>query len=106
MEAPNHGRFASASFLVLASLADSPKHGYAMMQDIRSFSGTQLEPGTLYGCIARLERLGWIEVLPMEGRRRPYQVTTAGGAEFRRHVVTLNHVIRVSRARLATLEAP
>jgi DNA-binding PadR family transcriptional regulator len=106
MEATPLGRFASASFLILASLADGPNHGYAMMQDIRAFSGTHLEAGTLYGCIARLEQLKWIEALPMEDRRRPYQLTAAGVAAFRRHVVTLNHVTRVSMARLTTLEAP
>jgi DNA-binding PadR family transcriptional regulator len=41
------GRFSDPGLLVLASLADGPKHGYAMIADIRRFSGTVLEPGTL-----------------------------------------------------------
>jgi DNA-binding PadR family transcriptional regulator len=52
------GRFSDASFLILASLANGSKHGYAMMEDIRQYSGTQLEPGTLYGAIVRLEKQG------------------------------------------------
>ncbi|MBX7186674.1 MAG: PadR family transcriptional regulator, partial [Vicinamibacteria bacterium] len=43
------------SLLVLASLADDDKHGYAMMADIRKFAGVDLGPGTLYGAITRLE---------------------------------------------------
>ena len=97
------GRFSDASFLILSSLADGPKHGYAMMEDIEAFSGTHLEPGTLYGAIARLEKLNWIEPMPMEDRRRPYQLTASGTAAFRRHVATLDQVASVSKARLATL---
>jgi DNA-binding PadR family transcriptional regulator len=43
------------SLLILASLTDSPKHGYAIMEDIQRFAGVRLGPGTLYGAITRLE---------------------------------------------------
>ena len=46
------GRFSDPSLLILSSLAAGPKHGYAMILDIEAFSGTRLEPGTLYGAIA------------------------------------------------------
>ncbi|MBX6353917.1 MAG: helix-turn-helix transcriptional regulator [Thermoflavifilum sp.] len=98
------GRFADVSFLILASLTSGPKHGYAMMEDIREFSGTQLEPGTLYGAIARLEKKGWIEALPAENRRRPYRITTAGIAAFREQVATLQRVTTVGKERLAIWE--
>src|SRR5262249_20665721 len=52
------GRFSEPALLILVSLADGPKHGYAMVDDIQRLSGTCLGPGTLYGAIARLERLG------------------------------------------------
>ena len=35
--------------LILISLADGPKHGYAMIEDILSVAGVRLGPGTLYG---------------------------------------------------------
>jgi len=65
-------RAGDASVLILTSLADGPKHGYALIQDIRGFSGVQLGPGTLYGALDRLERLGLIAELPSEDRRHPY----------------------------------
>ena len=43
------------TLLVLASLAEGDKHGYAMMEDIERFAGVRLGPGTLYGAITRLE---------------------------------------------------
>lgn len=98
------GRYANVSFLVLASLASGPKHGYAMMEDILQFSGTQLEPGPLYGALTRLERQGWIEALPAEERRRPYQITSAGIRVLQEQVASLERVAGAGRARLALLE--
>lgn len=68
--------------LVLASLADGPKHGYAITQDIEAQVQVTLRPGTLYGAISRLQDRGWIEPLPTTDRRRPYRITAAGAAEL------------------------
>ena len=77
------GRFSEPALFILVSLADGPKHGYAMTQDIESVSGQKLGAGTLYGAIARLEARKWIEALPAEDRRRPYRLTTAGQKALR-----------------------
>ncbi|MDQ0189817.1 PadR family transcriptional regulator [Alicyclobacillus cycloheptanicus] len=98
------GRFSDVSFLVLSSLSSGPKHGYAMMEDILAFSGTQLEPGTLYGAIARLEKHGWIEPLAAEERRRPYRITADGVTVFRHMVATLEQVAAIGKQRLNALE--
>ncbi len=66
------------SILILTSLADWPKHGYALIKDIESFAGVKLGAGTLYSALAKLERAGLVEALPAEDRRRPYQITPAG----------------------------
>lgn len=64
--------------LVLTSLAEGPKHGYAITRDIADAVAITLGPGTLYGALARLESDGLIEALPAQGRRRPYRITAAG----------------------------
>jgi DNA-binding PadR family transcriptional regulator len=97
---PDLGRFSDPALLILASLASGPKHGYAMMEDIHSFSGTHLEPGTLYGALARLERRGWIAPLPTEARRRPYRVTSAGVIALREQVATMRRIVTVATERL------
>jgi DNA-binding PadR family transcriptional regulator len=66
------------SILVLTSLAGGPKHGYALIKDIEDFAGVKLGPGTLYGCLAKLEQAGLVEALPSEARRHPYRITTSG----------------------------
>ena len=57
---PNAGPASDPELLILASLANGPKHGYLIMQDIESFSKNKLGPGTLYTAITRLVEKGWI----------------------------------------------
>src|SRR6266705_2310455 len=83
------GHYSDPPMLVLASLANGPKHGHAMIEDIVCLCGTRLGPGTLYGAIARLEQQGWIEPLPPEERRRPYRITTEGARVLRAKQNTL-----------------
>ena len=97
---PDPGRFPDPSLLILSSLASGPRHGYAMILDIEEFSGTRLEPGTLYGAIARLERRGWIAPLEAEDRRRPYALTAEGAAALREQVPTLQRVAATASRRL------
>lgn len=94
-------RAGEASVLILTSLADSPKHGYALILDIKEFAGLQLGPGTLYGALDRLEKLGLIEALPADDRRHPYRITSSGAMALRDHLDALERVSAVGRLRLA-----
>ena len=94
------GRFSEPALYVLISLADGPKHGYAMTKDIEAVAGQSLGPGTLYGAIARLEARKWIEALPAKDRRRPYRLTVAGERVLRHRLESLRAVARIGRARL------
>src|SRR4051794_5805822 len=71
-------RWADPGLLVLASLADGDRHGYAIADDIEHRTGRRPGPGTLYGAIARLEQDGLIEALEGDARRRPYRLTAEG----------------------------
>jgi DNA-binding PadR family transcriptional regulator len=93
-------RAGDASVLILTSLADGPKHGYALIQDIKGFAGLQLGPGTLYGALDRLEGLGLVEPLPADDRRHPYRITAAGAVALRAHLDSLERVSAVGRLRL------
>ncbi len=95
------GRFSEPALMVMISLAEGPKHGYAMTQDIEAMSGLKLGPGTLYGAIARLEECAWIEPLPAEDRRRPYKLTNSGQKVLRARLQSLRAVTRIGQARLA-----
>jgi DNA-binding PadR family transcriptional regulator len=96
------GRFADPSLLILTSLSDGAKHGYAIMTDIAGFSGVAMEPGTLYGALSRLERRGWIRPLTTEERRRPYEITAAGQEVLSEQVRSMQQIVRVAAQRTAT----
>lgn len=66
--------------LVLFSLSDGAKHGYAITDDIRRQTGATLGPGTPYGSLTKLAGRGLIRPLDCEDRLRPYKVTAAGRA--------------------------
>ena len=89
-----------AALLILTSLAGGPKHGYAMIQDIRSITGVQLGPGTLYGAIARLEADGLIEALESDDRRRPYQITPQGNRHLETEISGMKGLVAVGMRRL------
>jgi DNA-binding PadR family transcriptional regulator len=94
------GRWAEPALLVLASLAEGDKHGYAIIQDIAAQLGVTLGAGTLYAVIVRLEARGLVEALPMEGRRRPYRLTAEGARALGAQVARMSDLARLSASRL------
>ena len=89
------------TLLVLASLAEGDKHGYAMMKDIERFAGLRVGPGTLYGAITRLEQRGWIRpVKSVDDRRQPYTLTADGRRYLEEQLSELNQIVRVGLKRL------
>src|ERR1039457_5877136 len=88
------------TLLVLASLADGEKHGYAMMEDIQRFAGVRLGPGTLYGAITRLEEQGWIRPVESEDRRKPYRLTADGRRHLEERMSRLDRVVKAAQQRL------
>ena len=93
------GRFSGPALAILTCLADGPKHGYAMIAESRDL-GVGLGLGTLYGALNRLERLGLIEPLPAEDRRRPYRLTPAGAAFHRAELERLGRLVEVGRTKV------
>ena len=69
--------------LLLASLEAGPRHGYAIMEALRSGSDGQfdLPTGTIYPALRRLEAAGLVRGTWAEAggrRRRIYELTPAG----------------------------
>lgn len=96
------GRSAGTATLILSSLADGSKHGWALTKDIESFAGIRLAPGTLYEALNRLEGFRLIEPIPSRDRRRPYQLTALGANTLREHLARQKRVVDVGLSRLRT----
>jgi DNA-binding PadR family transcriptional regulator len=88
------------ALLVLASLADGDKHGYAIMNDVQSFANVWLGPGTLYGAITRLEERGLIRPVATDDRRQPYRLTAAGRRHLDEQLHAWETIVRVGLRRL------
>ena len=100
MDLSEFGRFSDPALLILASLADGEKHGYAMMEDIEKMAGVRLGAGTLYGALSRLEQTGLIEALPADERRRPYRLTALGATSLRQALTSLEKFVSLGLKRL------
>jgi DNA-binding PadR family transcriptional regulator len=87
--------------LVLLSLADGPRHGTAIVQDVAATSGRLLSTGTLYGTLDRLIGDGLIESAAPSGRRRPYRITPSGTAALGLYLSRIRSVLQVGTRRLA-----
>src|SRR5690348_7098364 len=74
--------------LVLRILAGGPRHGYAIARRLGELSEEwlQVDEGSLYPCLYRMEERGWIEseVQISENKRRAryYSLTRRGEAEL------------------------
>jgi len=78
--------------LVLKTLSWGPRHGYGISRWLRETSGDaiQVEEGSLYPALYRMEREGWVDAewgTSELGRRvRFYKLTAAGRKHLRREV--------------------
>lgn len=99
-ELAGFGRYAGPATLILSSLAEGPKHGYALTKDVEEFAGVRLAPGTLYEALARLESQGLIAALEAADRRRPYRLTAVGAVALQAHLDAQKRVAEVGLRRL------
>jgi DNA-binding PadR family transcriptional regulator len=96
--------------LILMSLADKPRHGYALLKDIEGLSNgrVRLSTGTLYGALRRLLEETWIERFEQEDTSREkqaYRLTTAGRKQLQFELDRMRHLTRAGAARLRAGEA-
>ena len=87
--------------LILKTISLEPKHGWAIAKRIQQVSGEalQVQQGSLYPALHRLEQQGWIaaEWRPTETGRMAkfYSLTRAGRSQMKRE---LSNWIRLSAA--------
>lgn len=91
------------SLEILLALADRPRHGYGVRQEVEERTGGRvvLRSGTLYEAIQRLEGRAWIAPVPApEGdeesggpERRYYALTEAGRRALGEELVRLQSIL-------------
>jgi DNA-binding PadR family transcriptional regulator len=96
--------------LILLSLADQPRHGYAILRDTEEMSDgrVRLSTGTLYGALRRLLEDGWIERFKEEDTSRgkqAYRLTSLGRRNLQTEVSRLKQLTRLASLRAVRKEA-
>jgi DNA-binding PadR family transcriptional regulator len=96
--------------LILMSLADQPRHGYALLKDTETLSQgrVRLSTGTLYGAIRRLLEDGWIEPFEQKDTSREkqaYRLTRAGRGQLQWELNRMRQLTRAAVTRLKMREA-
>jgi DNA-binding PadR family transcriptional regulator len=95
--------------LILLSLADHPRHGYAILRDTEEMSDgrVRLSTGTLYGALRRLLEDGWIERFKEEDTSRgkqAYRLTSLGRRNLQTEVRRLKQLTRLASLRAVRKE--
>ena len=98
-------------FHVLIALADNPRHGYGIAQEVEDLTDGRIMmgPGTLYGSLQRMTKAGLITEADNPGeeglhseRRRYYQITPLGSAALQAESARLLRAAHVAQERLGT----
>ena len=97
-------------FFILTSLANQPRHGYALLRDIQQLSDARvvLSTGTLYGALRRLLEDGLIERFKQKDKSRDkqaYKLTAEGLRQLQLEIGRMKHLMRIAIARIKESEA-
>ncbi|MFF3907820.1 PadR family transcriptional regulator [Streptomyces sp. NPDC001848] len=100
------------TLLLLTALADEPRHGYGLIQEIDAISQgrVRMRTGTLYGALDRLLQQGLIRVEREEvvdGRaRKVYALAEPGRSTLAAEMERLRAVVAEAERRMAARNAP
>jgi len=94
------------TFLILTALADEPRHGYGVIQEVEALSSGRvtLRPGTLYAALDRLVDEGLVAVdreeVVASRLRRYYRLTGEGASVLTEESARLTANATAARRRL------
>jgi len=100
-------RMSEQAYLVLLALADEPRHGYGVVQQVLELSDgrVRLGAGTLYGVLDRAVEARLVEAsgeVVVDGRtRRYYRLTDEGSAELTTETACLRALMAAAQRVLA-----
>jgi DNA-binding PadR family transcriptional regulator len=92
-----------AVFHILLALSDGSLHGYAIMKAVGVATDPEIRmgPGTIYGCLQRMERSGLVEEcgVAADGKRRLFGLTPMGQKALEAESRRIAHLADVVRAK-------
>jgi DNA-binding PadR family transcriptional regulator len=108
MNIPTQTPLTESTYFILLSLSPKPKHGYAIMKDVKTLSENRiiLSTGTLYGALKRLLDQGWIIRLNdthSKGSvrdRKVYRLSEHGRRALKEEIARLNKLLIAANQRV------
>lgn len=108
MHTSSESPLTESTYFILLSLSPKPKHGYAIMKEVRRLSENRviLSTGTLYGALKRLLNQGWIirmEDTNSKGNsrdRKVYKLSEQGRRVLKEEIARLNKLLIAAGRRL------
>jgi DNA-binding PadR family transcriptional regulator len=96
-------------FLILLSLAEQPRHGYAILKDVEEMSDGRvvMSTGTLYGALLRLLEDKWIERFKEDEAsrdRQAYKLTAKGQQHLIAEVNRIKQLTHLANLRVSPKE--
>lgn len=91
-------------FVVLALIAEQPRHGYEIIKEIEHRVGGAYapSPGVIYPLLTMLEEMGLAQLSASEGAKKLYAITDQGQAELRANKANVDGLFaRIAAAREA-----
>jgi DNA-binding PadR family transcriptional regulator len=109
IEQPASPPLSEAVLLILLSLADQPRHGYAILKDVEEMSEgrVRFSTGTLYGALRRLLDEEWIERFAEDEAARDrvaYRLTRIGRQRLSAESARMKQMARLLSLRLSPKE--
>jgi DNA-binding PadR family transcriptional regulator len=109
MKSESTSNLTEATFFILLSLSPAPKHGYAIMKEVKVLSKGRiiLSTGTLYGALKRLLDQGWIirmdDVNPKGNARdrKVYRLSEHGRRILKDEIARLQKMLVAAEQRIA-----
>ena len=89
-------------FVVLALIAEQPRHGYEIIKEIESRVGGAYapSPGVIYPLLTMLEEMGQVELSPSEGAKKLFAITEQGKSELEANKANVDALFeRIAAAR-------
>jgi DNA-binding PadR family transcriptional regulator len=109
MNIPFETPLTEATYFILLSLSPKPKHGYAIMKDVKVLSENRvvLSTGTLYGALKRLLDQAWIIRLDDDNPqgsvrdRKVYKLSEHGRRILEEEIARLQKLLIAAKQHLA-----
>ena len=86
------------AFYILFCL-QKPNHGYGIVQTVEKLTdgAIRLAPGTMYGTLSKMEKVGVIRFVSEEDKRKIYEITPLGTEVLKTELARIERLYKITQ---------